>query len=419
MTHRAPTVSIPLNLLLQALKPYSYYGWLMGCAAAYWALPRPIRPRAVLPLSLAILLLGEGRPWLLVALVALAAALVYGATRLLVRAGRPTTPVVAAIIALYAGLHFLFGLITFTDTLADLALTPDYVLFTLGLPIAFSFFRLVSFAVDAPRLAARETPGLGDYLTWMLFFPTFVHVPFIKHGPFLTQLRAVGARLSRAHLLQAGKRIGQALAKGALAGVMYAVMWPPGVLLDPFAHPAWRVALAIPWMALSFYIGFSGYADLSVGVGHLFGLTLPESFAPVGKLLRTTRARDFWRNWNLTTAAWLVEYVYTPLGGFRRHPARNTMLTMVVCGLWHSVSAAGVLWGAALGGMMVLEHWIARDRIRGSGGPAWLAHPALKPLGAAGMFLAFSIINLAITPFAYSAQNLGGLARVFARLVVP
>ena len=401
--------------LLQALKPFSYFAWVAAGALLFWLLPVGRRPFAVLPISLAITLLGEGRPWLLPAIAALVFIGVYAA----VRARWSTRFVVAGVIGLYAGLHFLFGLITFTDALASLALTPDYVLFTLGLPVAFSFFRLISFAVDAPKLAPGELPGLYDYLTWMFFFPTFAHVPFIKHGPFLSQLAALPARPSDFELGRGARRIAQALLKGILAGLMYAVMYPASVLLDPFAHPTWQVAAAIPWMALIFYVGFSGYADLSVGVGHLFGLTLPESFAPLGKLLRTTRARDFWRNWNLTTAAWLGEYVYAPLGGFRRHPLRNTMLTMILCGLWHSVSVLGLAWGAGLGGMMVVEHWLAKARLRQASPPVWQSGRAFKTLGAALMFGLIALINLAITPFAYTAQNVGGLVNVFVRLVAP
>lgn len=405
--------------LLAALKPFSYYAWLAAGALVFWLIPQQRRRQAALPISLAILLLGEGRPWMLPAVATLIFIAVYAITRARVRAGRPTTLVVAGVVGLYASLHFLFGLITFTDVLAALALTPDYVLFTLGLPVAFSFLRLISFAVDAPKLAPAEMPGLYDFLTWMLFFPTFVHVPFIKHGPFLSQFDDLPLRPSRAHLGPAIRRIGQALVKGALAGVMLSLLWPAGVLLDPFAHPVWRVALSIVWAASTFYVGFSGYADLSVGAGHLFGLTLPESFAPLGKLLRTTRVRDFWRNWNLTTAAWLVEYVYTPLGGFRRHPLRNTVLTMIICGLWHSVSVLGLAWGAGLGGMMIVEHWLTRARMRRAAPPAWVNSAVIKSLGAAGIFLVIAVINLAITPFAYTAQNVGGLALVFARLAQP
>ena len=141
--------------LLQALKPFSYFAWVAAGALLFWLLPVGRRPFAVLPISLAITLLGEGRPWLLPAIAALVFIGVYAA----VRARWSTRFVVAGVIGLYAGLHFLFGLITFTDALVSLALTPDYVLFTLGLPVAFSFFRLISFAVDAPKLAPGELPA--------------------------------------------------------------------------------------------------------------------------------------------------------------------------------------------------------------------------------------------------------------------
>ena len=161
--------------LLQALKPFSYFAWVAAGALLFWFLPVGRRRYALLPISLAITLLGEGRPWLLPAIAALVFVLAYSA----VRARWSTRFIVAGIVGLYAGLHFLFGLITFTDVLAELGLSPDYVLFTLGLPVAFSFFRLISFAVDAPKLAAGELAGLWEYVNCMFLFPTFAHVPFI------------------------------------------------------------------------------------------------------------------------------------------------------------------------------------------------------------------------------------------------
>ena len=106
--------------LLAALKPFSYYAWLAAGALVFWLIPQQRRRQAALPISLAILLLGEGRPWLLPAVATLIFIAVYAITRARVRAGRPTTLVVAGVVGLYASLHFLFGLITFTDVLAAL-----------------------------------------------------------------------------------------------------------------------------------------------------------------------------------------------------------------------------------------------------------------------------------------------------------
>lgn len=92
---------------------------------------------------------------------------------------------------------------------------------------------------------------------------------------------------------------------------------------------------------------------------------------------------------------------------------------MILCGLWHSVSVLGIAWGAGLGGMMVVEHWLAKARLRQTAPPAWQSGRAFKTLGAALMFVLIALINLAITPFAYTAQNVGGLVNVFVRLVAP
>jgi D-alanyl-lipoteichoic acid acyltransferase DltB (MBOAT superfamily) len=374
-------------------------------AAAYWLIPHRHRPKSLIPISIAVVLLGYQRPALLVVATAAVCGLVYAA----VCARLPRRWIVVVIVTLYAGLHGLFGLLTFTPWLSWSGLTPEYVLPTIGLTAAFTFLRMIHFSVDygaAERTptnetasAPRATPHPLTYAAWCLFFPTFVHLPLIRYQDWAEQFVNLPRRLEVRHLRLAVLRIGQALFKGVFIAIVYLTLNPNGILLSPAGRPFPELFAAAIVSAVLYYIGFSAFMDLGIGAAGLYGITLPENFAPVRKMVRINRMRDFWRNWNITTTRWLNDYVYQPLGGHRRHPVRNVLLTMTACGLWHSVSLFGAAWGFGLGMLLVIEHGWNRLRIRRS----WPeVPPALR-----GMLLlcAVSFVNLALTPYGYTAQS--------------
>ncbi len=384
--------------LAQALVPLHVLGAIgLGALIFRLAPPATRRPTLVL-ISLVIVLFAYQRPLLLVAGVLSVALGVYLASRL----GLASSHIVAGLVVLYAALHGLLGLLTFTPALDWSGLTTATALPTLGLPVAFTFLRLTHFAVDfgdARRQA--EQPALFAYLAWCVFFPTFVHLPLIRFVAWNAQFTQLEAGWRAAQVwrdTQAGLlRIAQALAKGALAGVLLTAL-NPGAAVLRFPHtPPIEFALAAVLLGATYYLGFSGYTDLGIGAARLYGITLPENFAPVGLLLHTHRMRDFWRRWNITMTRWMNDYIFQALGGSGRHPLRNVMATMIGCGLWHSVSLFGIIWGAGLGGLLLIEHAWNRVRLRRQWPdlPAWVRQPAL--------LLGLCLINLALTPYAYDA----------------
>jgi alginate O-acetyltransferase complex protein AlgI len=381
---------------LQALVPFRVLLAIGLGATAYWLLPRAWRPAGLIVISLAVVLIGYERPVLLVAGTALTCAAVYVA----VRRGVPAKVIVAGLVAFYALLHFAFGLLTFTPWLGFTGLTPEFVLPTIGLTSAFTLLRLVHFVVDySGRDAATPFPHPRTFAAWCLFFPTFVHLPLIRFEPWAAQYGCLPAAQWRWTDTRAGAlRIGQALLKGVFVAVIYITLNPIGTLLNPAGATALQLFIAAILSAVTYYIGFSAYIDLGIGAARWMGIALPENFAPVLKMIRINRMRDFWRNWNITTTQWLNDYVYHPLGGHRRRPLRNVMLTMVVCGLWHSVSFFGAAWGAGLGALLLMEHGWNRMRIRRN----WPEIPA--PARAALLLCAIALVNLFLTPYGYNAQ---------------
>jgi alginate O-acetyltransferase complex protein AlgI len=381
---------------LQVLVPFRVLLAIALGAIAYWLLPRAWRPAGLIVISLAVVLFGYERSWLLVAGTATTCALVYAAVKRRVNA----KVIVAGLVTFYVLLHLAFGLLTFTPWLGFTGLTPEFVLPTIGLTAAFTLLRLVHFTVDySGRDAATPLPHPRTFAAWCLFFPTFVHLPLIRYPKWAAQYECLPAAHWRWMDTRAGAlRIGQALLKGVFVAVIYIALNPQGILLNPASASALQLFFAAIASAISYYIGFSAYMDLGIGAARLMGIALPENFAPVLAMLRINRMRDFWRNWNITTTQWLNDYVYRPLGGHRRHPLRNVMLTMVVCGLWHSVSLWGAGWGAGLGALLLIEHGWNRMRIRRN----W---PEVPPAARTVLLLCgISFVNLFLTPYGYHAQ---------------
>ena len=124
---------------------------------------------------------------------------------------------------------------------------------------------------------------------------------------------------------------------------------------------AWLAALGF---TLQLYYDFSGYSDMAVGLGYLFGLRIPQNFnAPY----RAAGIRDFWRRWHISLSSFLRDYLYIRLGGNRQGAFRthaNLMVTMLLGGLWHGANWTFVIWGGYHGALLILdrslEPWSAR-----------------------------------------------------------
>ena len=393
---------------MQALVPFRVLIAIAVGAMAYWLTPLVLRKQSLVVISLGIVIFGYERPVLLPIAVALVCGIVYVA----VCRGVPRKPILIGIIALYGLAHFAFGLITFTPWLRFTGLTPEYVLPTIGLTTAFAFLRLIHFVVDYgtphPSLLPNGEGAKPQPLTfaaWCLFFPTFVHLPLIRYQVWAAQFEQLPATPTLAFVKKGVLRIGQGVLKGVLLAVVYITINPNDALLNPAGRTFVEMFFAAVISAATYYVGFSAYMDIGIGAASLFGIALPENFAPVLKMLRINRMRDFWRNWNITTTQWLNDYVYQPLGGWRKHPLRNTLLTMTACGLWHSVSLFGAAWGFGLGLLLIVEHGYNKLRIKRD----W---PEVPPLLRAALVLCgVAFVNLALTPYGYTAQT--------ARLLYP
>ena len=228
------------------------------------------------------------------------------------------------------------------------------------LPLGISFFTFtqIAFLADTYYGKAREY-NFVHYSLFVTYFPHLIAGPVLHHAEMMPQFglpatyrfsfenTAVGITIFVIGLF---KKVMIADEVGAYARPVFdaAAAGTELTLLE-----AWCGALAYTFQL---YFDFSGYSDMAIGLSRLFGVVLPLNFHSPYKAVNII---DFWRRWHMTLSRFLRDYLYIPLGGNRKGPARryvNLLLTMALGGLWHGAGWTFVAWGTLHGGYLVINH---------------------------------------------------------------
>lgn len=264
------------------------------------------------------------------------------------------------------------------------------------------------------RRAAAQPESWRSYLARMLFFPTFVNGPIEPLRTFAAEWPTP----TRADLAVGLRRVAGGAAKLALVALALEPGWIGGLAHAP-AAPVWRLwawgALLYAW----FYLSFSAWSDLAIGVGRLCGRRVQENF---DRPWRAAGPAEFWRRWHVSLGLWLRDYVYVPLGGNRRHRGLNVLVTFVASALWHvwgtlKLLGLGYYPAAAWGGFLVwgLVHAgavtaVGRLERRESAGAVLLPRRIATFAFAAWAWIPF---------FLPASVPLAAGIRLMARMVVP
>lgn len=294
---------------------------------------------------------------------------------------------IAGNLALLAYFKYSVFIVENVGALAGLDFTIRAVVLPLG--ISFFTFQQIAYLVDAAEGEASEYRFL-DYCLFVTFFPQLIAGPIVHHREMMPQFqRPEAMRFSHADFAMGLTFFVAGLWKKVVLADTLATFATPVFAIagdQPLtASEAWTGAIAY---ALQLYFDFSGYSDMAIGLGLLFGIRLPFNFASPYKAVDII---DFWRRWHMTLSQFLRDYLYVPLGGNRKGRARryvNLFLTMLLGGLWHGAGWTFVIWGALHGVFLIVNHgWRA---LRSSLG--W------TPTGtAAGVWLARGITFLCVT----------------------
>ncbi|MCP5286924.1 MAG: MBOAT family protein [Burkholderiaceae bacterium] len=274
--------------------------------------------------------------------------------------GRPV-----ASLWLIAGIAFNLGLLAyfkyanfFVDNLNALGFDWDIGRVILPIGISFYSFTQIAFLVDTWHGKVREFRPV-HYGLFVTYFPHLVAGPVLHHAQMMPQFGNPAVyRFNGAHFM-AGVAIfviglfKKVVLADGVAPYADAIFVPADGGVVPSSGEAWLAALAY---TLQLYFDFSGYSDMAIGLSWMFNIRLPFNF---NSPYQATSISDFWRRWHISLSTFLRDYLYVPLGGNRRGPARryaNLAATMVLGGLWHGASWSFVLWGALHGAYLMVNH---------------------------------------------------------------
>ena len=261
-----------------------------------------------------------------------------------------------SLLCYYKYMNFLVenGIFKFINLLLPSSIQiTEYTQVALPLGISFFTFQGMSYIIDIHRNKSVATRNFVDFACYLTMFPQLVAGPIVRYESVAEELRvrtitinsfACGAQR---FVIGLAKKI---LIADTLARVATAAFSIPATELSPLA--AWAGAICY---SLQIYYDFSGYSDMAIGLGCMFGFTFPENFNyPYSSL----SIKEFWRRWHMTLSTWFRDYLYIPLGGNKLGGVRtssNLVLVFALCGFWHGASWVFFCWGIYHGFFLIIE----------------------------------------------------------------
>ena len=242
-------------------------------------------------------------------------------------------------------------LIQTVNSLAGISLP----LLNLPLPIGISFytFQTMSYTIDVYRGEAKVQKNILDFGTYVTMFPQLIAGPIVKY-------RDVEERMHRRTvdviaISHGARRFCIGLAKKVLLANNIGAMWA-----EISAQSYQGMSMLTAWLgiiafAFQIYFDFSGYSDMAIGLGEIFGFYFPENF---NYPYISASITEFWRRWHISLGSWFREYVYIPLGGNRKGLPRqlfNILVVWMLTGIWHGAGWNFLLWGLWFAIFLVLE----------------------------------------------------------------
>ena len=226
----------------------------------------------------------------------------------------------------------------------------------LHLPIGISFFTFhaLSYITDVYRREVKAMRRFDSFALYITLFPQLIAGPIIRYKIICNQFSDRQVTLEgfsegiRRFVIGLGKKLLIANTVALTADQIFA------------ASHTDQLTVGVSWLGivcytLFIYFDFSGYSDMAIGLGRMFGFVFPENF---NYPYIASSITDFWRRWHITLSSWFRDYLYIPMGGNRRRPIRvyfNLLTVFFLCGLWHGATWSFVAWGLYHGVFLIIE----------------------------------------------------------------
>lgn len=228
-------------------------------------------------------------------------------------------------------------------------------LLDLALPIGISFytFQTMSYTIDVYRGSVAAQHNLISFGMYVCMFPQLIAGPIVRYSDVQQE---VDVRRTSFSLCASGmQRFLLGLGKKVLLANQIGALWD-----EIYGLGASDLSMSLAWLGafaytFQIYFDFSGYSDMAIGLGEMFGFHFPENFYYPYESKSIT---EFWRRWHMTLSTWFREYLYIPLGGNRKGSARqilNLLIVWFLTGLWHGAGWNFILWGLYFFTLLMLE----------------------------------------------------------------
>lgn len=351
--------------------PFLFY-FLPVVLLVYAITPRRLKNAVLFGFSLVFYAWGEPR-YALLMLGSITMGYIFG---LLIEHYRPRAGVCRAVFALSVVLplcalgYFKYADFFLSSIHAVTGLSVPVLNVALPIGISFYTFQLISYTADVYRGRVPAQKSYLDLAAYVSLFPQLIAGPIVRYGELAQQLQhrthtaeKVAYGITR-FVIGLGKKTLLANSLGELCASFHATA-------DRSTLFYWVYAISF---ALQLYFDFSGYSDMAIGLGALFGFELPENFCYPYLADSIT---DFWRRWHISLGSWFRDYVYIPMGGSRVPPFRhllNIFTVWMLTGLWHGAAWTFVLWGLYYALWLLVEKYALSPWLECSKGFSVLRH---------------------------------------------
>lgn len=282
------------------------------------------------------------------------------------KSAKKYTPLIAMIGAVVwnIGLLLFFKYTDFFIGAANSIFGTQIKTLGLALPIGISFysFQTLSYVIDVYKGEVRSQKNFLDLATYVALFPQLIAGPIVRYIDVAEQLKKRNESIE--HFAQGVWRFSIGLGKKVILANTI------GELFDTISNSAQsELSVAASWLGIiaytfQIYFDFSGYSDMAIGLGKMFGFDFLENF---NYPYISTSITDFWRRWHMSLSSWFRDYVYIPLGGNRKGKARqclNIMIVWFLTGFWHGANWNYIIWGLYFGLFILIERTIGNKNMR-------------------------------------------------------
>ena len=316
----------------------------------YYAVPKKFKNIILLIASMLFYFVGEPK-YILLIIVSILNTYIFG---ILINKYEKYSKLFLIIsLCISAGFLIYFKYIDFVIENINLFLKNKLDLLYVALPVGISFytFQMMSYLVDVYRKEVPSQKNILDLALYVVLFPQLIAGPIVRYTTIVNELAERTHSFEKfsqgvtKFVIGLGKKVLIANVIGELGTIFLSTS-------DPSVIYHWMYGLAI---MMQIYFDFSGYSDMAIGLGKMFGFEYNENF---NYPYIATSITEFWRRWHMSLSSWFRDYIYIPLGGNRVSKAkwiRNIFVVWMLTGIWHGASWNFVVWGLYFAILLLIE----------------------------------------------------------------